>query len=121
MRMVRELNQLYGEPVAHHRAYAFAIGLMGGVMPTGLAKLATSTIAAFVPGYNLVRLAVSSVTASAYARSVGRILIDYFESAAALEQDRFTLKVMRRWRNIWRIRLARAGRRREQRRPGHAG
>ena len=45
MRMVRELNKLYGEPIEHDRAYAIAIGLMGGVMPTGLAKLATSTIA----------------------------------------------------------------------------
>ena len=89
------------------RAYAIAIGLMGGIIPSGLAKLATSTIAPFVPGYNLVGLAVSSVTASAYARSVGRILIDHFESEAALERDRLTLKVMRRWRNIWRIRLVR--------------
>ena len=107
MRMVRELNRLYGEPIGHERAYAIAIGLMGGIIPSGFAKLATSTIAPFVPGYNLVGLAVSSVAASTYARSVGRVLIDHFESAAALERDRLTLKVMRRWRNIWRIRLVR--------------
>jgi uncharacterized protein (DUF697 family)/CRP-like cAMP-binding protein len=105
MRMVRELNKLYGQPIEHERAYAVAIGLMGGVMPTGLGKLATATIAPFVPGYNLVGLAVSSVTASAYARSVGRMLIDHFESVVALEQDRTTLNVIRRWRNIWRVRL----------------
>jgi CRP-like cAMP-binding protein/uncharacterized protein (DUF697 family) len=107
MRMVRELNRLYGEPIEHERAYAVAIGLMGGVMPSGLAKLATSTIAPFVPGYNLVGIAVSSVTASAYARSVGQMLIDHFESVVAMERDQFTMKVMRRWRNIWRIRLLR--------------
>ncbi len=107
MRMVRELNKLYGEPIGHERAYAIAIGLMGGIIPSGFAKLATSTIAPFVPGYNLLGLAVSSVAASTYARSVGRVLIDHFESAAALERDRLTLKVMRRWRNIWRIRLVR--------------
>ena len=107
MRMVRELNRLYGEPVKHDRAYAIAIGLMGGLMPTGLAKLTTSTIATFVPGYNLIGIAVSSVAASAYARSVGRMLIDHFEREAALVQDRNTLKAVRRWRNIWRIRLAR--------------
>lgn len=107
MRMVRELNKLYGEPIAHERAYAVAIGLMGGIIPSGFAKLATSTIAPFVPGYNLVGLAVSSVAASTYARSVGRMLIDHFESTAELERDRLTLKVMRRWRNIWRIRLVR--------------
>ena len=76
-------------------------------MPTGLAKVATASIGPFVPGYNLIGLAVSSVAASAYSRSVGRMLIEHFESVAALEQDRFTLKVLRRWRNIWRIRLAR--------------
>jgi CRP-like cAMP-binding protein/uncharacterized protein (DUF697 family) len=107
MRMVRELNKLYDEPIGHERAYAIAIGLMGGIIPSGFAKLATSTIAPFVPGYNLVGLAVSSVAASTYARSVGRVLIDHLESAAALERDRLTLKVMRRWRNIWRIRLVR--------------
>lgn len=105
MRMVRELNNLYGQPIRHERAYAVVIGLMGGVMPTGLAKLATSTIASFVPGYNLVGLAVSSVTASAYARSVGWMLIDHFDSVVALERDRSTLNVLRRWRNIWRVRL----------------
>jgi uncharacterized protein (DUF697 family) len=105
MRMVRELNNLYGQPIRHERAYAVVIGLMGGVMPTGLAKLATSTIASFVPGYNLVGLAVSSVTASAYARSVGSMLIDHFDSVVALERDRSTLNVLRRWRNIWRVRL----------------
>jgi CRP-like cAMP-binding protein/uncharacterized protein (DUF697 family) len=110
MRMVRELNRHYGEPIGHERAYAIAIGLMGGVMPTGLAKLATATIAPFVPGYNLAGLAVSSVTASAYARSVGQMLIDHFESVVTMERDRFTMKVMRRWRNIWRIRLLRRDR-----------
>ena len=110
MRMVRELNRLYGERVKHDHAYGIALGLMGGLVPTGLAKLATSATASFVPGYNLVGLAVSSVTASAYAHSVGRMLIDHFEGIAELERDRTTLRAMRRWRNIWRIRLARRDR-----------
>jgi len=105
---VRELNRLYGERVEHDRAYGIALGLMGGLVPTGLAKVATSAVAAFVPGYNLVGLGVSSVTASAYARSVGRMLIDHFEGIAELERDRTTLRTLRRWRNIWRVRLARA-------------
>ena len=108
MRMVRELNRLYGERVEHDHAYGIALGLMGGLVPTGLAKVATSAVASFVPGYNLVGLGVSSVTASAYARSVGRMLIDHFEGIAELERDRTTLRALRRWRNIWRIRLARA-------------
>jgi uncharacterized protein (DUF697 family) len=109
MRMVRELNYLYGTPLEHDRAYAMAIGMMGGVMPTGLAKLTTSTIASLVPGYNLIGLAVSSIAASAYARSVGRMLIDHLERLVEYEEDRFTLRTMRRWRRIWRIRLARNG------------
>jgi uncharacterized protein (DUF697 family) len=107
MRMARELNLHYGERIEHERAYGVALGLMGGIVPTVFAKLATSAIAPFVPGYNLAGLAVSSVAASAYARSVGGILIDHFEGIAELERDRATLGAMRRWRNIWRIRLAR--------------
>ena len=96
MRMVRALGKLYGVPYERNRAYALVIGLMGGVMPTGLAKIATSTIAHFVPGYNLVGLAVSSVTASAYARNIGRLLIDHFESGAVSELEGLTLKRARR-------------------------
>lgn len=92
MRMVRALGKLYGVPYERHRAYAIVIGLMGGIMPTGLAKIATSAIVSVVPGYNLIGLAVSSVTASAYARSIGRMLVDHFESGATLEHDLFTFK-----------------------------
>jgi len=46
----------------------------------------------FIPGYNLVGLAVSSVTASALARSIGRMLIEHFETGATLERDSFGLK-----------------------------
>jgi len=106
MRMARELSLHYGERIEHERAYGVALGLTGGLVPTAFAKLATSAIASFVPGYNLAGLAVSSVTASAYARNVGRMLIDHFEGIAELERDRTTLGAMRRWRNIWRIRAA---------------
>lgn len=97
VRMVRTLSKLYDEPFERNRAHAIVIGLMGGVMPTGLATVATSTIGYFIPGYNLIGLAVSSVTASAYARSIGRMIIDHFESGATLEHDRFALKQIRRW------------------------
>jgi len=58
--------------------------LMGGIMPAGLATAATSTLMYFVPGYNLVGLAISSVTASASARSIGQIFIDHFENGSTL-------------------------------------
>jgi uncharacterized protein (DUF697 family) len=84
IRMVRLLSQLYGVPFQRNRARAIVIGLMGGVMPTGLATIATSTLIYFVPGYNLVGLAVSSVSASAYARSIGQLLIEHFEKGSTL-------------------------------------
>jgi len=84
VRMVKSLSTLYGVPFQRNRARAIIIGLMGGVMPTGLATIATSTLTYFVPGYNLVGLAVSSVTASAYARSIGQMFIDHFENGATL-------------------------------------
>ena len=99
VRMVQKLCVLYGVPFSRNRAYAVVIGSMGGVMPTGVATFATSTIY-FLPGPNLIGLAVSSVTASAYARDIGRLLIDHFESGATLEQDRFTSWPRLSWRNI---------------------
>jgi CRP-like cAMP-binding protein/uncharacterized protein (DUF697 family) len=103
MRMVRALSELYGVPYDRTRAQAIVIGLMGGVMPTGVATVATSTIGFFVPGYNLIGLAVSSVTASACARKIGQMLIDHFESGATLGQDRFAWKRLPRWRDILRM------------------
>jgi uncharacterized protein (DUF697 family) len=84
VRMVKSLSALYGVPFHRNRARAIIIGLMGGVMPTGLATVATTTLTYFVPGYNLVGLAVSSVTASAYARNIGQMFIDHFENGATL-------------------------------------
>jgi hypothetical protein len=57
---------------------------MGGALPTGFATIATSMITSFVPGYNLVGLAVSSVTSSAYARSIGQLYIEHFEKGATV-------------------------------------
>lgn len=84
VRMVKSLSSLYGVPFERNRARAIVIGLMGGIMPAGLATVATSTLMYFVPGYNLVGLAVSSVTASASARSIGQIFIDHFENGSTL-------------------------------------
>jgi uncharacterized protein (DUF697 family) len=84
VRMVRLLSKLYDVPFERNRARAIVIGLMGGVMPTGLATVATSTLIYFMPGYNLVGLAVSSITASAYARGIGQMFIEHFENGSTL-------------------------------------
>ena len=84
VRMVRSLSRLYGVPFERTRARAIVIGLMGGIMPTGLATIATSTLTYFVPGYGIIGLAVSSVTASAYARSIGQMFIEHFENGSTL-------------------------------------
>ena len=84
VRMVKSLSGLYGVPFERNRARAITIGLMGGVMPTGLAAVATSTLIYFVPGYNFIGLAVSSVTASASARSIGQLFIEHFENGSTL-------------------------------------
>jgi CRP-like cAMP-binding protein len=111
VRMVRALSRLYDKPVEQDRAYSIVVGLMGGVMPARLATVAASTAVYLVPGYNLVGLAVTSVTASAYARRIGRKLVERFEREAelereALERDRFA-SMHARWKNVWPIRLAR--------------
>jgi CRP-like cAMP-binding protein len=113
VRMVRALGEVYDKPLDRNRAYGVAVGLMGGVLPTRLATLASSTAIYFVPGANFVGLAVSSMTASAYARRIGRMLVDQFDREAALERARLALEQARR-SNAWFSRLARSYRQKRQ-------
>ena len=82
VRMIKQLSTLYGVPFEQNRTRAAVIGLMGGVLPTGLGTIAASTLTYFVPGYGMLSLAVSSVTSSAYARSIGQLYIEHFEIGA---------------------------------------
>jgi uncharacterized protein (DUF697 family) len=84
VRMVKVLSQHYGAPFERDRARTIVIGLMGGLMPAGLAVVTTSTLFHFIPGVNLLGLAVSSVAASACARNIGRMFVDHFENGDSL-------------------------------------
>jgi uncharacterized protein (DUF697 family) len=85
VRMVKSLSKLYGVPFERNRTRSVVIALMGGALPTGFATIATSTITLFVPGLNVLGLAVSSVTSGAYARSIGQLFIEHFENGAAVD------------------------------------
>lgn len=85
VRMVKVLSDLYGTPFERDRARAIVVGFMGGAMPTGLGAVTTSTLGYIVPGSGLLGLAVSSVTAVACTRSIGRIFVEHFESGAGLD------------------------------------
>jgi uncharacterized protein (DUF697 family) len=84
VRMVKVLSGLYGVPFERDRARAIVIGLMGGTVPTGLAAVTASTLVVLVPASGLIGLAVSSVTAIACTRGIGRIFIEHFEGGATL-------------------------------------
>jgi uncharacterized protein (DUF697 family) len=84
LRMVKRLSNLYGVPFERDRARAIVVGLAGGAMPTGLAAVTTSTLHYLVPASALIGLAVSSVTAVACTRSIGRIFVEHFESGETL-------------------------------------
>ena len=85
VRMVKSLSELYGVPFERSRTRAVVVALMGGALPTGFATIATSTLSYVVPGLNLIGLAVASVTSGAYARSIGQLYIEHFESGAAVD------------------------------------
>jgi uncharacterized protein (DUF697 family) len=85
VRMVKSLSDLYGVPFERTRTRSIVIGLMGGALPTGFATIATSTISLFVPGVNVLGLAVSSVTSGAYARSIGQLFIEHFENGSPID------------------------------------
>jgi uncharacterized protein (DUF697 family) len=84
LRMVKLLCDLYGVPYQSGRARALIVGLAGGAIPTTASAVTTSTLVYFVPGVNLVGLAVSSVTASVCTRAIGRRFIEHFETGATL-------------------------------------
>jgi uncharacterized protein (DUF697 family) len=84
LRMVKLLCDLYGVPYQSGRARALIVGLAGGAAPTTASAVTTSTLVYFVPGANLVGLAVSSVTASICTRAIGRRFIEHFETGATL-------------------------------------
>ncbi len=85
VRMVKSLSKHYGVPFERNRTRSVIIALMGGALPTGFATIATTTVGYFIPGLNLVGLAVSSVTSGAYARSIGQLFIEHFENGAAVD------------------------------------
>ncbi|MBX9824896.1 MAG: DUF697 domain-containing protein [Xanthobacteraceae bacterium] len=82
VRMIQSLSKLYGVPFEKNRTRAAVVGLMAGVLPTGLATVAASAVTYFVPGYGLLGLAASSVTSSAYTRHIGRLYVEHFESGS---------------------------------------
>ena len=82
LRMVKVLSELYGVPFVRDRARAVIIALMGGIMPTGVGALTTATLLYIIPGSSLLGLAMSSVTAAACTRGIGRIFVEHFESGA---------------------------------------
>jgi len=84
VRMVKMLSDLYGVPFEPNRARAIVLGLVGGSMPTGFGAVTASTLMYVVPGGNLIGLAVSSITAVACTRRIGRAFVEHFESGATL-------------------------------------
>jgi uncharacterized protein (DUF697 family) len=84
LRMVKLLCKLYGVPYEDGRARALIVGLAGGAVPTTASAVTASTLVYFVPGANLLGLAVSSVTASVCTRAIGRRFVEHFESGATL-------------------------------------
>jgi uncharacterized protein (DUF697 family) len=84
LRMVKLLCKLYGVPHQDGRARALIVGLAGGAVPTTASVVTASTLIYFVPGANLLGLAVSSVTASVCTRGIGRRFVEHFEAGATL-------------------------------------
>jgi uncharacterized protein (DUF697 family) len=84
LRMVKALSDLYGVPFERDRARAIVVGLAGGATPTGIGAATASTLSVLVPASALIGLAVSSVTAVACTRSIGRVFVEHFERGEAL-------------------------------------
>jgi uncharacterized protein (DUF697 family) len=84
--MVKRLSDLYSVPYERDRARAMVIGLLGGIMPSGLGMITASTLSFIIPASGLIGLAVSSVSALACTRRIGQTLIEHFESGKTLHE-----------------------------------
>ena len=84
IRMVNALSKHYGVPFQRERSRAVVMALMGGTTPVTLAVSAASTILLVIPGTQLLGIGISSVTASACTRDIGRAFMDIFERGATL-------------------------------------
>ena len=84
VRMVKVLSDHYRVPFERDRARAIVVGLIGGVMPTGAAMIATSALSTILPPIVFTGMAISCATAATFTRGVGRIFVEHFESGATL-------------------------------------
>jgi uncharacterized protein (DUF697 family) len=84
VRMVKVLSDHYRVPFERDRARAIVVGLIGGVMPTGAAVVATSALSTILPPVVFTGMAISCATAATFTRGVGRIFVEHFESGATL-------------------------------------
>ena len=84
VRMVKMLSDLYDVPFERDRTRAIVVAMAGGAMPTGLAAVTISTLQYVVPASAIIGLAVSSTTAVACTRSIGRTFVEHFESGETL-------------------------------------
>ena len=84
VRMVKMLSNLYDVPFERDRTRAIVVAMAGGAMPTGLAAVTISTLQYVVPASAIIGLAVSSTTAVACTRSIGRTFVEHFESGETL-------------------------------------
>src|SRR5207248_9266141 len=92
IRMVNILSNLYGVPFERDRARAIVAGLVGGATPAGFAVVTTSTLFYVVPAGALLGTVVSTISAIACTRSIGRVFIEHFESGATLNDFRTSKK-----------------------------
>jgi uncharacterized protein (DUF697 family) len=82
--MASNLARHYTIPPDRNRTRALVLGLIGAMAPVGLGALTSSSLLRFIPGANLVGMAVTSVAAAACTRSIGLIFIEHFESGGTL-------------------------------------
>jgi uncharacterized protein (DUF697 family) len=82
--MAGSLARHYKIPPDRNRTRALVLGLIGAMAPVGLGALTSSSLLRFIPGANLVGMAVTSIAAAACTRSIGFIFIEHFESGGTL-------------------------------------
>jgi len=82
LRMVKQLSELYQVPFERDRTRSLIVGLIGGVVPTGVGAATSSMLMWVIPGGMIVGLGASAITAGAVTRGIGLVFIESFESAA---------------------------------------
>jgi uncharacterized protein (DUF697 family) len=81
-RMLRQLANLYSEPLSKNQSKRLATAMLTGMAAPGIASFTTTGLMRMLPGPNVLSIALTSISANILIRAIGDTYADQLESKA---------------------------------------